>query len=49
MKKSYESPEFKIFEVLLSDVICASKTENGAGGGDWGGSGEFGEGGDDGW
>jgi hypothetical protein len=46
MKKTYESPEFNVHEVTLVDIICDSKTEGGAGGGDWGGGGEFG---DDGW
>lgn len=48
MKKSYESPEFELVEVSITDVICASRTEGAGGGGDWGGTGEFGEG-DDGW
>lgn len=49
MKKTYESPEFKFFEVSLVDVICDSRTEGGAGGGDWGGTGEFGDSEGDGW
>lgn len=51
MKKTYESPEFEVFDIAMDvDVICASKTEGGAGGGDWGGSGDFGgEGGDGDW
>lgn len=47
MKKSYSSPEFELLKLALTDVICDSRTESGAGGGDWGESGEFGGGGGD--
>lgn len=47
MKKPYYSPEFELLKLSVTDVICDSRTESGAGGGDWGESGEFGEGGGD--
>ena len=48
MKRIYDSPEFEMIKLELTDAICIdSKTEGGAGGGDWGGNGEFSEGGGD--
>ena len=47
MKRIYDSPEFELFKLSVIDVICDSRTESGAGGGDWGGNGEFSEGGGD--
>ena len=49
MEKTYEIPEFTVIEVTLTDVLSDSRTEGGAGGGDWGGTGEFGDGDGDGW
>ena len=39
MKKNYVSPEFDLLAIAVIDVICDSRTEGGAGGGDWGASG----------
>lgn len=36
MKKTYTSPEFDLFNFVVTDVICDSRTEGGGGGGDWG-------------
>lgn len=47
MKRIYDSPKFELIKLEMTDVICDSRTESGAGGGDWGGEGEFGEGGGD--
>ena len=47
MKKSYESPKLEWIKLKATDIICDSRTEGGAGGGDWGGDGDFGEGGGD--
>ena len=38
MKKYYDSPEFDLIEIMVTDVICDSRTEGGGGGGDWGDS-----------
>lgn len=36
MKKDYITPEFDLFKLNVTDVICDSRTESGGGGGDWG-------------
>lgn len=38
MKKYYDSPEFDLIEIMVTDVICDSRTEGAGGGGDWGAS-----------
>lgn len=42
MKKPYDSPGFELVKLKPIDVICDSRTEGGAGGGDWGDDGDFG-------
>ena len=34
MKKKYDSPEFELLRISVTDVICDSRTEGGGGGGD---------------
>lgn len=36
MKKKYDTPEFDLLELTITDSICDSFTEGGGGGGDWG-------------
>ena len=36
MKRQYESPEFDLLSLAVTDVICDSRTEGGGGGGGWG-------------
>ena len=36
MKKDYITPEFDLFKLNVTDVICDSRTEGGGGGGNWG-------------
>lgn len=38
MKKKYVSPELDLLAITVTNVICDSRTEGGAGGGDYGGS-----------
>lgn len=45
MKKDYETPEFDLLKIAITNIICDSKTEGAAGGGDNGEEGEFGAGG----
>lgn len=36
MKKTYDSPEFELLKLSVTDIICDSRTEGGGGGGGWG-------------
>lgn len=48
MKKNYDSPEFELVKLQLTGNLCVeSNPEGQGGGGNWGGSGEGGDAGED--